>query len=724
MRTLQSVAIGLLVIFLLVIFLLIGVFPAPTWADTSLPEPMPLTLDLLKERLKSPTQAQGTRTIDLRHLDIDLRPENTQFRSQFYRLIREQIQRSTVPLGLDFSYSRIHGELKISDLALQISLYGKTIPPIFSEAEQEQFERDRRRLSQLSQLSRSLLIQAQLEPIQITVLRGSLILSQAQFDGFVNFTNTFFLGRVDAQGSFFSEDADWSGSRFSRKVNFTGAIFQKEVRFRNAIFFDRVRLSQAEFQHNVNFQNSEFRSAVNLNQAVFQQFTNLSRILWKDNVDFSQTRWQEKVIFDRDQFARSLFLTEAMFEKAVSFRQAQFNQSVNLRGAAILDQMDFSDADFARGSYLNVANLQFDPKQATILGNPGKIGQAFSVPNLEGNEIVMRNLVKNFWELQQISDANEIEYSIEKLRLREQRQQLFATNINEVTRWHLQSIGFSEKQTDAIIQAREQSPIRNFNELLKMGGVDFSTYVKVRDRISVGDPLTPVGWVLMLLRWVGLSLLLLLTRYGTSVGLIFGIEMIGIAHFGVMFWLIDRFRRLRPKPIVPNRIETAWMLSGFSALTLMGLAIVFQRSDRPWLTLACLEATILPLPLLLLGLIYWKGRYHDLLTTTYFVEDGTLRQLRFLIGRLPVIPDYPFFRERYIPIRCDRRWGWLIYFDFSLNNLLKFGFNDIRLRDEHVPGLVTTLVWYQWGIGMLYFALLLWTLSRTIPGLNLLIYFK
>jgi hypothetical protein len=62
--------------------------------------------------------------------------------------------------------------------------------------------------------------------------------------------------------------------------------------------------------------------------------------------------------------------------------------------------------------------------------------------------------------------------------------------------------------------------------------------------------------------------------------------------------------------------------------------------------------------------------------------------------------------------------------DFSLNNLLKFGFNDIRLRDEHLPGLINILAWYQWLLGILYIALLLWTLSRTIPGLNLLIYFK
>jgi hypothetical protein len=109
---------------------------------------------------------------------------------------------------------------------------------------------------------------------------------------------------------------------------------------------------------------------------------------------------------------------------------------------------------------------------------------------------------------------------------------------------------------------------------------------------------------------------------------------------------------------------------------------------------------------------------------SYFMEEGTLRQLRILVGRLPIIPRYQMFRERYVPILWDRRWTWLNYFDFSFNNLLRFGFNDIRLRDEYVPGLITALVWYQWAIGILYLGLLFWTLSRTIPGLNLLIYFK
>jgi hypothetical protein len=106
------------------------------------------------------------------------------------------------------------------------------------------------------------------------------------------------------------------------------------------------------------------------------------------------------------------------------------------------------------------------------------------------------------------------------------------------------------------------------------------------------------------------------------------------------------------------------------------------------------------------------------------VEDGSMRQLRLLIVRLPVIPEFPFFRDRYTPLIWERRWNWLNYYDFSLNNFLKLGFNDIRLRDRHLPGTISALVWYQWSLGILYIVLLLWTLSRTIPGLNLLIYLK
>ena len=158
-------------------------------------------------------------------------------------------------------------------------------------------------------------------------------------------------------------------------------------------------------------------------------------------------------------------------------------------------------------------------------------------------------------------------------------------------------------------------------------------------------------------------------------------------------------------------------------MTVTSLINLFITTHRPLLTLLGIAIILLPIPVLITSLIYIKGRYHKLLDTSYFVEDGSFREFRLLIGRLPIMPRFPFFRDRFQPILWEKRWSWLNYYDFSFNNIFKLGFNDIRIRDRHLPGLISTLVWYQWCLGVLYIILLLWTLSRTIPGLNLLIYF-
>lgn len=709
----------------LLISLIIAILcQSPVWAASSTQPPLtPLTLEVLQERLKSPTQAEGSRTIDLRRLMIDLRSENAAFRDQFYRLIQTQLQRSITPLGLDFSDSLIRGELKMSDLGIRTPLYGQS-SPILTEREQSQLNRDRRRLSQLNQLSRSLLVQTQLPPLQITLLRGSLNLVQTRFEGFVNVTNTFFLGRVEATGAIFEQETDWSEARFGQSATFTNAIFQRDARFRSTIFFDRLRFNQVQFQGAITFQSSEFLAPASFHQSLFQQAANYTRTQWKDNADFAQTRWQGVSLFDRSKFSQALFLTESTFETLLSFRQVQFNQSVNLRGAGIFDQADFGDASFAPAVHLNVPELQFDPRRATILGDPGRIGRVLFVPTLQGNETLLRNLVRNFRQMQQIADANQLEYMAQTLRSRQLWQRLLGADLNTAVPDRLQQVGFSPEQVKAIVQARTQTRFRTPSDILRLEEVDLGTYVKVRDRISVGQSLSAAGWLLDGLYWLGLSLLLLLTRYGTSFWLTFGVGIVGVAYFGLFFWLVDRYRRLYPKPILPAPEEATWVLSGYSLITLSGLIAIFQSAEHPILTLTCLGLVIIPVPMILLSFIYWRGRYHDLMEVSYFVEDGSFRQLRFLIGRLPNIPLFPQFRDRYTPILWDRRWGWLNYFDFSLNNFLRFGFNDIRLRDQSVPGLITSLVWYQWSLGILYFALLLWTLSRTIPGLNLLIYFK
>jgi hypothetical protein len=725
MRLKQIAAVGLLLLTVLASLLFVQ---TPAWGAIAQSDRTPLTLELLQARVRSPTQSEGTRTLDLRRMVIDLRPENADFRDQFYRLLQTQLQKPGSPLSLDLSYSLIQGDFNISKLGLRTPLYGQSLSPIFSPSELAQLQRDRRRLSQLSKLSQSLLIApnlgTQAAPLQITVLRGNLKLIQTRFGGIADFANTFFLNRVEAQGALFAQTVDWTQTRFSKPVSFAGAIFAREARFRNSMFFARAEFSQGQFQDEAKFQGSEFQAIANFNQVFFQKTANFTRSTWQDNADFAQAQWQDQAIFTKNTFNKALFLSDATFERTAMFRDAEFNRPVNFRGTSILDRADFSDAGFAKGAYLNVAGLKFDPDQAKILGDPGQIGRVLSVPTLQGNENLLRNLIRNFRLLEQIPDANQVEYTAQRLRSREFRQRLFGMNLNTATVQQLTKAGFSNSQANTIIQARQQRSFRSINELLNLEGIDLATYINVRTRVTAAEPASPLGWLLDVLRWWGLSLLLLLSRDGTNFWLIFGVGLVTVADFGLLFWLVDRWRRRYPKPILPTLGETTWMLGSFLLLNLLGLAAIFQTSDQPWLTLACLAVVTIPIPGLLLFRLFQQGRYHDLMDVSYFEEEGTLRQLRIVIGRLPILPRYELFRERYMPLLWDRRWNWLNYYDFSFNNLLKFGFNDIRLRDRHLPSFVTALAWYQWSLGILYIALLLWTLSRTIPGLNLLIYFK
>lgn len=726
---------------LIALLLFIGfLFPFPVspflcpaaQAAIAQPDRIPLTLELLQERLKTLGQSDGLPSVDLHGLIINLGSDNSEFRDQFYRLVQAQIQRPGKPVSLDLSNSVIQGDFQVSQLGLRAPLYGQALAPIFSAAEQEQLQRDRRRLSQLGKLSKSLLTTPNLDPqatsLQITAFRGALKIMQTRFMGNADFTNTFFLNRVEAQGSQFLQMVDWSQTRFSQSTNFAGATFTREVRFRSSIFFTKVDFDQVQFQGAVNFQNSEFQATANFNRAVFQQAANFSRVQWQGNADFAQTLWRDQVLFTRSTFSQALFLADAVFDKTVLFREVRFNQPVNLRGTSLLGRMDFGYAGFAKGAYLNVPGLRLDSDLAKIVGNPGQIGKYISVPTLQGNENLLRELVRNFRRLEQIPDANQLEYTRERLRWGELRQQVYGININTVSILQMTRLGFSAEQAAAIAQRRTQIPFRNLTELLSLGAVDLATYIGIRDRMIAKDVLPPSQEALSrigtVLSCISLGLLLLLSHYGTNTWLIFGVGLVAIAYFGVLFWLVDRWRRVIPTPIVPSSTEAIWVMSAYSLLNLAGFSAIFRNAEYPFWTVLSLGAIAVPFPALLLIRLYQQGRYHDLMTVSYFSEEGSLRQLRILIGRLPIIPRFEMFRERYMPILWDRRWSWLNYFDFSFNNLLKFGFNDIRLRDEHLPGLITALVWYEWGLGILYIALLLWTLSRTIPGLNLLIYFK
>ncbi|MEH2381260.1 MAG: pentapeptide repeat-containing protein [Nostoc sp.] len=715
---------------------LILLLPLPAWAAQAQPERTPLTLELLQERLHTPMLREGNLTVDLQKMVIDLRPENASFRDTFYQLLRKEL--GTKPLGLDLSYALILGDFVGSDLSLRTPLYAQAIPPIFTTTEQEELERLRFICLQSLTMStmsyayalpnskdcRSLLGTQSTPSSEIAVFRGALILVQTRFNGEVKFPNTFFLQSVDAQGATFLQPTNWTETRFGRSVSFTSANFRQQSNFQGSIFFEKANFKQTKFQEFADFKGSIFEKTANFNQATFKQLAKFNSVQWQENADFSDVRFANQVQFTKANFNQFLLFREVTFEQAVSFREAEFNQFVNLQGANILNQADFSDAIFAPEACLSVPDLTFNSNQAKILGNPGEIGKMFCIPTLQGNQNILRNLGQNFRQQQQVADANELEYTKQRLRLIEFGHRLTATNINSATVASLINLGFSAPQAKAIAQRRLIKPFRNTSELLTLADIDLEKYTQFSDRLIVGKPLSIGEWLLQAWSWLALSVLLLLSGYGTNFWLVFGVGGLAIAYFGLLFWLVDPYRRLHPIPIIPTSYETISILVSFSVLEFFSLLAIFRNAQQPWLTLGCIFIIIVPIPMALLIRLYQQGRYHDLMDVSYFTEDGTFRQLRLLIGRLPVIPRNQTFRERYMPLLGDRRWNWLNYYDFSLNNLVKLGFNDIRLRDEHLPGIISALAWYQWSLGVIYITLVLWTLSRTIPGLNLLIYLK
>ncbi|TRU21677.1 MAG: pentapeptide repeat-containing protein [Microcystis aeruginosa Ma_MB_S_20031200_S102] len=617
---------------------------------------VPLTVTLLQERLSAPVLKEGMTTINLANLVIDIRDENKELQEQFYQQIQGQINRAKQPLGLDFSNSLIQGNFIASRLGLPTPLTKVALATLLSPTEEQLLQQDENFLFDSD------------EPVfNVTVFRGPVKLQGTVFMGEVDFSKTFFLQIVEAMAAKFSRESNWLESRFARVAKFSQATFMGDVNFSQSQFLNKAIFRSAHFKSISNFHRSHFTAEAYFDQTKYDKPADFTRTFWQKEANFSQSQWRDRPLFSKSRFLSLLTFRNATFEKSGAFRSSYFNGVVSFQDVKLLDQVDFSNSTFTKNSYLSVSGLAFDSDKAKILGDRGVIGQAIYLPNLAGNETVLRNLVRNFRSLEQIADANQIEYKTEKLRLQQLRKKL-----------------------------KNISIIRLIN----------------------------LTWVADFLHTSFLTLLLLLSQDGTNFSLVFGTGIIIFAYFGCLFWLIDRVRRLTPKPVIPNGYEIFCMVTSYIILTLSGVFNILQSASRPLLTLTAIALILVPLPLILIIELYRRGRYHDLMDSSYFLQDGSMRQLRLLITRLPVVPEFPLFRDRYTPIPWQKRWNWLNYYDLSLNNLLKLGFNDWRVRDQELPTIVSFLVWYQWGIGIFYITLLIWTLSRTIPGLNLLIYLK
>jgi hypothetical protein len=614
-----------------------------------------LSIENLKSNLNNLTIQEGLSTIELNNLIINLNDSNSDFRSEFYRQINDKIARSEQPLSLDLSNSLIRGNLQLNRLGITTPLVAGALSSLLTPAEREKIAE-----------CHNLITKPGIQIPLINIFRGSLKLDRAMVTDSIDLSHSLFLQSVSIVEARFQQEANFSNIFFDRDLDFSGSIFEKKANFERAHFLNYAKFKQVRFLDISNFNNSYFKEKANFEGTVFSQLADFSRSKWLKIADFSKTIWRDRVIFSKSRFVEALKFTAATFEQTVSFRDVYVKSAIDLRDVSLLNRIDFSNALFASNTAINVSGLAFDNEAAKIIGDTGRIGKVIYIPTLENNETLVRNLIINFRNLEQIFDANQIEYQRTKLKLEQLNGKIIATF------W--------------------------------------------QDLLSL-------NWFGKLWQWLSLSLLLLLGDYGTNFSVVFSAGIIAIAFFSLIFWLVDRYRPQIAHPIIPKRAETIYMSVSFSVLTIIGIVNIFLNTNKPGLTLICLTIILVPIPTTLSIVLYWRGRYHKLLNSSYFVEDGSLRQFRLLLGRLPIMPRFPFFRDRYQQILWDKHWNWLNYYDFSLNNILKFGFNDLRVRDEHLPGIISFLVWYQWCLGVVYIILLLWTISRTIPGLNLLLYF-
>ena len=639
----------------LILWFIFGSIYSPVVAVSQSETKNYLSLEILESKINNLVKQEGIDTIDLSNYIIDLTQKDSDFGIQFYQQIRNKLSRFGDAIALDLSNSIIQGDFNFSQLGIITSLAEGALSSLLNPVEQAQI----REYYPLRTSPR--------QPTStVNVFRGFLKLDRTIFTATANFSDSLFLQPVAATGVNFQQEVKFNNSIFGQVVDWSGTSFSSDVNFTRTHFFQPTKFNLAQFQGLTNFSHSTFEQLVEFDRATFFQVADFSRCVFWQPADFTKTIWYGRILFSKSKFLDSVIFTDATFEKNVAFRDIYLGSIIELQNVNLLNRIDLSNAFFTAATKVNVSGLAFDAAEAKIIGESGIIGNILAVDNYEGNETVLRNLVRNFRSLEQIADANQIEYQREKLKLQQLSDRLLKT---------------------------------------------------------IWQSIFSFSFISQILSWLSLSLLLLLGDYGTNVELVFSVGLIAIAFFSLLFWFIDRYRPNISQPIIPTRYETICMLGSYLILTCLGITNIFATTDKPCLTLACLAIFLIPIPITLLLHLYWQGRYHKLLKITYFVEDGSFRQFRLLLGRLPIIPLFPFFRDRYQPILWDKRWNWLNYYDFSFNNILKFGFNDIRLRDEHLPGIIATLVWYQWCLGVLYIIFLLWTLSRTIPGLNLLIYF-
>ena len=544
---------------LLLALCLILFFITPLQANAQAEVRNYLTIEILESKTHNLTQQEGRDTIDLSNLIIDLANTDSEFSQSFYQEIDNAVSRAGSPIGLNFNNSIVQGDFKLKQLGIASAVGEGALSTLFTPLEQEKINR-------YYPIETDIALHAP----RVNIFRGSLYFDRTVFTGKIDGSDSLYLQSITANASTFQENSNFSQATFAKKIDFSSATFHQNANFIKSHFFSTAKFNSAEFQKIIDFNNAQFETLAEFKQTLFLELADFTRSVFIDTVDLSQSIFRDRLIFAKSKFLNSLLLVNTSFEKTVTLRDIYLNSLIDLQDAHLLNRLDFSNAFFTPQASINVSGLAFDATESKILGQPGIIGKYLQINRLQGNETVFRNLIRNFRSLEQITDANNLEYEQKQLQEREISDRLTKTSWRKVLTW---------------------------------------------------------GWINLVPQWLILNLLLLLGNYGTSISLIFSIGIITITFFSFLFWLIDRYRPHISQPIIPRGGEAIVMSISYMTFNILSIINIFIATEEFWLTMSAIAIFLLPIPIIITSLIYQRGRYHKLLDRSYFVENAEFQRI-------------------------------------------------------------------------------------------------
>lgn len=238
---------------------------------------------------------------------------------------------------------------------------------------------------------------------------GLQIKEQCEFNNDVQFSNTYFQGKVEVEESRFTKETYFDNCNFDGEVSFSNVEFGPTVDFSNATFSQDVNFFNCKFQTSY-FAGTKFRKRVSFISCEFNDETIFEDAVWEGEVyflsntspgkfsmkdskvsgvtftihkskfkmdcDFSgmnlgigsspnfscrECEFFEKMNFERGIFNGIMSFEDVTLHKYATFETGQFNKEVLFNCISILDECSFAGVNLANVTFrkTNLTNCSF-----------------------------------------------------------------------------------------------------------------------------------------------------------------------------------------------------------------------------------------------------------------------------------------------------------------------------------------------------------------------------